>query len=167
MNIDELLKKYSDLPHDYVKAIFDYSINSVNRRFLNDSGIHAKLLIEVMLDSGKPDDEIRIYSGSLNADCYPDALSHTESTKIKILVDDIAAGEIVLNKLDPSVMKKIEIRKSGDKDHTNHFYTVGQKCFRYELDHGKATAIANFNEPTSASTLNDRFDKMWSNADHN
>ena len=51
-----------------------------------------------------------------------------------------------------------------EKKWTNHFFTMGDS-YRYELDDGKAAAVANFNEPTIVTNLNKRFDVMWQAAD--
>jgi len=158
---ETLLTKYRGrLPEDYILAIAGLAENAEPRRFLNDSDVHAELLIECMVGGAIEANEVRIYSGGLKKKCYFDPLNLTHSRMIRILVDDLKVGESVINSLTETQRKKISIRHVAKK-FPHHFFTVGDQSFRYELDHRKASAIANFNEPDTTAKLNARFDSMW------
>lgn len=157
-----LLRKYKDLPADYVLAIAALADKHENRRFLNDSDLHAQLLIECMIGNALADDEVRIYSGALK--CFPDALNSTQSNSVRVLVDDYNEAKAIVEQLSGPQKNKITIFQVAKKQN-NHFFTVGGRAFRYEMDHGKATALANFNEPTVVSNMNVRFDEMWAAAE--
>jgi hypothetical protein len=155
---DALLKKYRDkLPEEYIVAIANMAEGHINRRFLNDSKDHASLLIDSMIVRSKTDDEVRIYSGSLRADCFREVLL-SGNQKIRILVDDMSAAQSAIDGINKQ-NNNIKILPAAQK-WTNHFFTVGDS-FRYELDDGKAAASANFNEPAIVEKLNARFDAMW------
>lgn len=163
--VDALIEKYSDgklpnrLPKDYVVAIVDFAEKHVDRRFLNDSNLHAQLLVECMIGNAAESDVVRIYTGELKAECYKSILEATSSRDIRILADDIDAVNLVIKDIDHG-SRKIEALPIAEKI-ANHFYTVGNRSFRFEIDHGVATAIANFNEPKTVEKLTSRFDAMW------
>lgn len=155
---DALLNKYRGrLPDEYIIAIAEMAEGHVNRRFLNDSQAHAGLLIDSMIVRAKTTGETRIYSGSLKAACFKEVLK-SGNQKIRILVDNMDEAQKTIGsmgKIDDRVQILPVVKKW-----TNHFFTMGDS-FRYELDDGKAAAVANFNEPTIVSKLNERFDAMW------
>lgn len=155
---EALLKKYKGrLQDEYILAIADMAEGHVNRRFLNDSQVHAGLLIDSMIVRAKTTGETRIYSGSLKAECFKEVLT-SGSQKIRILVDNMDAAQKTIGSIG-KLDKRVQILPVVKK-WTNHFFTMGDS-FRYELDDGKAAAVANFNEPTIVGKLNDRFDAMW------
>jgi hypothetical protein len=161
---ETLMAKYkSKLPKDYIAAIADLAENRTSRRFLNDSDVHAQLLIECMIGGASADDAINIYSGELKKSCYLDILKATKGN-VRILVDNFQAAQSVINELDLSQNDRIKILPVAEKA-SNHFYTVGNHSFRYELDHNLATAVANFYEPETAEKLNLLFDNMWTLAE--
>lgn len=155
---EALLEKYKGrLPDEYIIAIADMAEGHEDRRFLNDSQAHAALLIDSMIVRAKTTGETRIYSGSLKAECFKEVLM-SGSQKIRILVDNMDAAQKTIEsmgKLDDRVQILPVVKKW-----TNHFFTMGDS-FRYELDDGKAAAVANFNEPAIVKKLNERFDTMW------
>lgn len=160
---DRLLKKYNKLPREYVLAIADMAERHINRRFLNDSYLHAQLLIECMIGRATSKDETRIYSGALKAECFKEILN-AGSQQVRVLVDDIDAAQNTINGLNNN-SGRIVVLPVVEK-WTNHFFTIGDS-FRYELDDGKAAAVANFNEPNIVEKLNARFDAMWKVAEGN
>lgn len=157
-----LLNKYKGkLPKDYILAIAELAENHTNRRFLNDSYFHAQLLIECMIGRATVADETRIYSGALKAECYKEILN-AGSQKVRILVDDFDAAQETIKALNQQ-NGRITILPVATKGN-NHFFTMGDS-FRYELDDGKAAAVANFNEPDMVAKLNARFEAMWKAAE--
>ena len=146
---------------EYRKAVTELADKKEDRRFLNDSSDHAKLLIELMIGRAKTGDEVLIYSGKLKAECYRESLINSSAT-IRVLLDD-TAGESIITALPSDLQNRIECRIVKNKD-GNHFFIAGS-AMRFELDHDDATAVANFNEPdTELRKLRDRFEKMWDEA---
>lgn len=146
---------------EYRKAVTELAEKKENRRFLNDSSDHAKLLIELMVGRAQESDEVIIYSGSLKAECFDESLRATAAT-IRILLDD-AKGIDVIDALPPDVRSRVQVRVVRTKD-GNHFFVAGS-AVRYELSHDDATAVANFNEPPAElQKLRERFERMWKDA---
>lgn len=164
--LNSMLTKYKGkLPEAYITAIVDLAENDIDRRFLNDSDVHASLLIDCMIGESVETDEIRIYSGTLRAECFEDVLRASKNHKIRILVEEYPKAIKVLESLSlgPTDMTHIELLSVAEKSN-NHFYTVGEKHFRFETNHERASAVANFNEPETVAKLNARFDEMWESA---
>lgn len=159
----QLLQKYKNrLSAEYILAIAEMAEGHIDRRFLNDSQAHAALLIDSMILRATSDGETRIYSGCLNAECFNEVLKSGRQ-KIRILVDNIDdVPESIKNTIARS-SGRVEMLQVAKK-WTNHFFTMGDS-YRYELDDGKAAAVANFNEPAIVINLNKRFDVMWQAAD--
>lgn len=149
------------LPQEYIDAVTKLSEEKTNRRFLNDSGEHAKLLIDLMIGKSKPGEEVSIYSGELKACCFGDALK-TAQGDIRVLLDD-EAGLSVISSLPEDVKKRVEYRLVNNKDQS-HFFIAGT-AMRFERNHDDATAVANFNEPEDKlNILRARFEQMWESA---
>jgi hypothetical protein len=152
---------YMPVSKEYIEAVTKLAKNKTNRRFLNDSGDHAKLLIDLMVGNSQEGDDVLIYSGELKQSCFEDALK-TGKGNIRILLDDIK-GLSVIEKLPESSRNRIEIKQIQEKD-GNHFLVSGTSV-RYELSHDDATAVANFNEPIDElQALQTHFNEMWGSA---
>ncbi len=148
---------------EYRDAVTELATKKVNRRFLNDSGEHATLLIELMIGKAGPDDDVLIYSGELMGGCYRKALEESGSNSIRILTD-AAKARTVIDALPEGVRKCITHLIIDKADQGNHFFVVGS-AFRWELDHSVGSAVANFNEPETPNKLRARFEDMWKRAD--
>lgn len=149
------------LPQEYIDAVTKLANDKTNRRFLNDSGEHAKLLIDLMIGKSKQGEQVIIYSGELKANCFGDALK-TAKGDIRILLDDNAGFSVIKN-LPEDVQKRIQVKLVEQKDQS-HFFISGT-AMRFERNHNDATAVANFNEPEEKLTiLRSRFEQMWESA---
>lgn len=146
---------------EYKEAVTKLAENKTDRRFLNGSGAHAKLLINLMIGKSQDTEEVVIYTGELNPEYYEDALK-TARGNIRILLDD-DKGLSVLNNLPEASRKRIKAYKAKEKGN-NHFFVSGT-AMRFEMNHSDVTAVANFNEPEKVrTTLKAHFDKMWERA---
>ncbi|KAF3982073.1 MAG: hypothetical protein HFP81_01930 [Methylococcales symbiont of Hymedesmia sp. n. MRB-2018] len=144
---------------EYEEAIIKLSDNHQNQRFLNDSIAHAELLATLMIGRAKINDDIIIYSGGLPPSCFSLGLNGTKSTNVRIVLDDkdAATKEEEKFKDNPGVQIKL---KDPSKANEAHFFVAGES-FRLEIDHGKAKAVANFNDHDAVSILKDRFELLW------
>lgn len=130
---------------EYTAAAKNRARGRIAQRIRNDSKAHANVLIETMIGlMPTPEDSVGIYSQSLPRDSYEKALRETNSGKVTILVDD-PSNLSWLNELPAEQQGKIKVHKIS-KARSNHFLFVSSGAFRFEVDHGKATAEANFNE---------------------
>ncbi|MDO8811901.1 MAG: hypothetical protein Q7J38_07740 [Gallionella sp.] len=145
---------------EYRVAVTALATNKENRRFLNDSCEHAKLLADLMIGCAQNDDETVIYSGELGKDCFENALVSSQG-KVRILLDNKSGNEII-NSLPENVKARIEVRMIKHPC-DEHFFVSGNS-FRYETDHEESTAVANFNEPETAIKLKALFNNMWDQA---
>lgn len=145
---------------EYRDAVTQLAINKEERRFLNDSCDHAKLLAELMIGKSLSDDKVEIYSGELGRNCFTDALLSSKAS-IRILLDS-NNGVAVINGLPDEVRDRIEFRLVNAPC-ANHFFVSGNS-FRYEKDHCDSTAVANFNEPETVTKLSNLFNIMWEQA---
>lgn len=149
-----------DFNEQYIKAVTELADTKTNRRFLNDSSEHAKLLSNLMIGRAGREDEVFIYSGALGHQCFNQSLLLCQAEKIRILLDE-AAGQSVIDAMPDNVKSRIELRIVPQKNRWNHHFFVAGTAYRYEKDHQDTTAISNFNEPEMIIRLKEIFDKMW------
>lgn len=146
---------------EWLEAVTKLSENKTERRFLNDSADHAKVLIDLMIGKSQEQDDVMIYCGELKPSCFGDALQSAKG-HIRIVLDD-QKGFSVIRTLPQEVQNRIQAKLLNEKD-GSHFFVAGT-AMRYELSHDEATAVANFNEPPSElEKLKVRFNKLWENA---
>lgn len=146
---------------EYEKAVTELADRKENRRFLNDSSDHAKLLIDLMIGRSGENDSVLIYSGELKRECFGSSLQNSKA-HIRIVLDD-PKGLDAIATLQEDVQRRIEARLLRKKA-GNHFFIAGS-AMRYELSHDDATAVANFNEPpVELDKLRARFEKLWTEA---
>lgn len=136
--------------------------NKIASRILNDSINHANILIETMVGMAGPDDVVKIYSGTLPANSFFEALKNTGAKEILVVLDDDTKLQWIAE-LPASQLAKIEVRKIA-KQRPNHFFCVSSGAFRYETDATTYRAEANFNEPVTAEILSKAFDGYWLDA---
>lgn len=145
--------KRRGLKQEYIDEITGLADANENRRFLNDSTVHADLLIRLMV--GRAQTGTLIYTGSLPEESYREALAVAQG-RIRILADDEDGAAWVREAFPDKVELQAPKQPIGD-----HFFVVDGRSFRLELDHGKATALANFNEPDVCEKLTKRFERAW------
>lgn len=166
MNLKSLFNEgiYQGVTKEYFKAVVAAKAGSINKRFLNDSLSHAKLLADLMIGEASTDDDVRIYSGALSRECYDEALRSSKAKSIHILVDDANAAQINLKKIRKDIDSNICVRVYDQKTHYPHFFVAGNS-FRLELSCEDATAVANFNDQSEVrDKLTDTFDLLWKTA---
>ena len=155
------MEKYNGVPREYIEAVTALADNKTNKRFLNDSSAHARLLADLMIGRGNSDS--LIYSKNLPISCYRDAILEAVNAKkkVKVLVEE-SIDNLSWKKTIPNFETFIDIKKITPSfiGQINHFFVSGH-AFRYEKDHDQATAISNFNEPSVAASLKDSFMFMW------
>lgn len=143
---------------EYESAVTKLADEHINQRFLNDSHDHAKLLAKLMIGRASENDEVLIYSRSLPPSCFGEALRHSKSENIRIILDD-EIGKEEISKLSIDDGGRIKSQVLGVPDGA-HFWVAGNS-FRLEIDHGNAKAVANFNDPVAIQILKARFEKLW------
>lgn len=143
---------------EYKAAVTKLSDDHKNQKFLNDSLAHAELLATLMIGKAGANDKVAIYSGNLPSACFSSGLSTTKSTDIRIILDNKAAAEEIKKYL-PNLEGRIKLKVLNEIDGA-HFFVAGES-FRLEIDHGKAKAVANFNDPDAVDILSSRFEKLW------
>lgn len=144
---------------EYEAAVTRFADEHKNQKFLNDSHHHASLLAELMIGRATEHDDVLIYSKSLPQTCFGDALEHSKSRNIRIVLDD-ALGQEEIKKLSLVNQERIKHKVLTTNDGA-HFWIAGDS-FRLEMDHDKAKAVANFNDPEAVQVLRARFEKLWS-----
>ena len=154
--------KSAKVTPEYEAAVTKFADEHKNQKFLNDSHNHASLLAGLMIGRADEHDEVLIYSKSLPSYCFGDALKNCKSRNVRILLDD-SSGADDLNNLSEEDKKRITFRilKVADGE---HFWISGDS-FRLEIDHDKARAVANFNDPEAIKILQSRFEKLWSSVE--
>jgi len=146
---------------EYRDAVTRLADEQKNQRFLNDSHDHAKLLAELMIGRADENDDVLIYSQKLPVACFGDALRSSKSTNIRVLLDDQRGDEEIQN-LPVEVKSRIKSRVLPAPDGA-HFF-ISKNSFRLEIDHSKAKAVANFNDPEAIHILRSRFENLWTSA---
>ncbi|MFW5704321.1 MAG: hypothetical protein ACOCXG_00630 [Nanoarchaeota archaeon] len=158
----EKLKKDYRLSRDYYEIAMQASDDSKDLNISNCSILHAKFLLTLMFSKARQ--KIKIYTGSLDNECYEDP--YVKSAINKALNDNVKI-EIISDK-EPktkiSNSKNVEIRVLNGDISANHFTIVDDKIYRYEEAHGKVKtdrkANVNFNDRTTTILLNGIFDMM-------
>jgi len=79
--------------NEYKAAVTALADKKQNRRFLNDSADHAKLISDLMIGRACEDDEVFIYSGALGKGCYDESIQNSKARQIRVLLDDKAGLE--------------------------------------------------------------------------
>jgi hypothetical protein len=163
VSTEKLFSKFPEIPRDYIEELIKLGENCEAHKFLIEHERYTELLVDCMIGAAQEDDEICIYSGTLTSKCYKDALNTTLSRRIRILVDTLPEAKATIDSLAPSQRDKIKYCPVG-LTKSDHFFTVGSSWFRYELNHGKTRAMANFGDSETVTALNARFDGMWAEA---
>lgn len=155
--------RYRGVSEEYFNAVVAAKANGIDKRFLNDSLSHAKLLADLMIGEANTEDDVRIYSGSLSRDCYDEALRSSKAKSVHVLVDadKAEAAKANYDRIGVAGNPKIKVRVYDQKAHYSHFFVSGHS-FRLELSDKDATAVANFNDQSEVlGKLSGTFDAMW------
>ena len=158
MNTDNIIAYESELK--------ELAESKTNKRFLNDSTEHARIVAKYMI--GRSDaQECLIYSGTLGHSLYSEVLptfAATPQKKIRVLLQQKSIDQVRADFKALIEQHRLEVKVLSDPENifvnVPHFFTVGD-AFRYELDHQATRAISNFHEPETAQKLKDLFERMW------
>jgi hypothetical protein len=149
------MKDY-DLPNDYILAVKELSDNKTDRRFLNHAHEHARLLANLMIGAANEGTPVMIYNESLLDSVYFDAIKETKAQVTAVVEKQPSTKMVDLFKKKGFTLK---ILNDGEKIDYPHFFVAGTS-FRYELDHDKAKAVANFNNAGDAAILSGIFSQI-------
>jgi len=158
----------------YKKVVGRLAKGQICQQIPNEHPMHAAALIETMFDNAEKD--VRIFTGKLAKATYdqPDLVAaaarflERPGARLRILVQrQLTHADLqdraLLAKLNESV--KLEIKQatgSYAESDANHFAVMDERGFRFELEHSKSEAVANFNEPRIARELIAAFDTAFS-----
>ena len=172
---DKQMKK--KINPDYMRIIDRCAENGENFVINNGNAMHAAYLLTKFFVRAK--DQVRIFTGELFAEVFDDQdliaaavkfLSSNANRKIVVAFQEKEgkSGRVLkrnfVKKLAalPEDVGKIKIYSiSLDLDgQVNHFAVMDSNAFRYELDHDKKSAVANFGDRKNSSKLKQFFDKL-------
>lgn len=142
---------------NYEDAVRFIENNNVNRRFLNNTYEHVRLVVELMIGRMMDGDEVLIYTSTLPA-FYEVALRNPKC-KLRILVDNIH-GMNAVRILRSEVSCRIDCRFVSAPE--GKYFMSGGSAYRMVVDNdNEFIAVSNFNEPEAVQRLRSRFDRMW------
>jgi hypothetical protein len=155
--------------------------SQMNQRIPNGQPEHAAVLFESMFGMAQAD--IRIFTGLLDPRAYAQpGLSKAakdfvcrRNTSVRILFQKPpqAGGWLRRQPLIESVLDRnghlpdnfqMRLATGEYAKSDRHFAVMDQRGYRYEIDHDKCKAFANFNEPDVANKLAMSFDEAFASA---
>lgn len=179
MPISGLLMKNSD--KSYEDILDELASKRVNQRISNGAPQNAIALLTTMFMYAS--DHIRIYSGHLDKSVYCDnklieairnfllVSKHSVSILVQRPIDQPETHPVLVLAREMAdceshgslVIRNAEGNYSGAG--IEHFTVMDGTGFRYEFDHEKKSAVANFNEPKTAGILASTFDTAFELSD--
>lgn len=167
-----------DIDRDYKDIIDRCAESGENFVINNGNAAYAAYLLTKFFVKAKK--QVRIFTGELFAEVFDNqdlidaavkflsndadckivvAFQEEEGKSSKVLERDFVKK--LTTKL-PKNSGKLEIYSiSLDLDgQVNHFAVMDSSAFRYELDHDKKSAVANFGDQKNSSKLKEFFDKL-------
>ena len=167
----EINLEYRDIIDRYAESGENFVIN-------NGNALHAAYLLAKFFAIAKK--QVRIFTGELFAKVFDDPrlidaavnfLSNNADRKIVVAFQE--EEEKSRKVLERDFVKKLTMtlpKNSGaleiysislDLDgQVNHFAVMDSSAFRYELDHDKKSAVANFGDQENSGKLREFFDKL-------
>lgn len=171
----------------YESIVDEYARERKNTLIPNSKPIHARYIVyklfglarksvrlytgalvpSIKSDSGKT---IKIYSWNRLIDAAIDFLNRDEDSQLNILlerpVEDLQNHPLIKRIKEEKLEDRLRLRKLASREKLgekaeHHFMTAEDSAFRMELNHKKVRAVANFNDPETASLLNSFFDKIF------
>lgn len=170
-------KIYEKEQKEYYETIDRCAEEEIDLTIYNSDPKHASYLLTTLLSRAKS--EVCIYTGGLSETVFADQslinkaiefLKGNVSHKIRIvfqeknnqdkLLGNAFVKAIISEGSLGSLIDRLELWQASEYcyDIKNHFTVMDRKAFRYETDHGKKTAVANFGDKDSAKTLFDMFE---------
>ena len=165
----------------YGDLIERLAAQKLNQRISNGVPAHAAILLETMFRHAE--EEIRIYTGKLDGDTYAAPALIREAkrflrrpgTCLRVLLQERRTVEwakeqpFIKQLLDtPPGLGTFEVRCARGiyaTDKAKHFSVMDGTGYRFEVDHAKTRAVANFNEPEVARDFSSAFDRAYEIAD--
>lgn len=159
---------------EYYETIDRCAKEEIDLTIYNSDPKHASYLLKTLFSRAKS--EVCIYTGGLSETVFADQplinkavefLKDNVSHKIQIAFqekdskDKIFGNVFVKAIISEGPLKdRLELWQASEyfSDVTNHFTVMDRKAFRYETDHEKKTAVANFGDKESAKSLFDMFE---------
>ena len=143
-------------------------------RISNRTVAHAAILLEAVFATAKQ--EVRLFCGSFDENFYSNErlktsvidFLHKPGTRLLVLSEvKLPAEHKMLQALQPYLGSKAELRYlTVSSPNSKHFAVMDRVGYRFEFSHDATDvnvveAVANFNEPETASKLADSFDAMY------
>lgn len=163
----------------YRQLIEQLAQGGINHRIPNSIPAHAAVLLETMFRHAR--EEIRIFTGEMRPAVYGDSGLMDAARRfllrpgacLRILLQ--TAREEAWLKEQPIVRACLAHAQPGALDIrcangvyatpvAKHFAVMDDRGYRFELNHDKTQAIANFNEPDAARKLVSAFDRAFAMA---
>ncbi|HDL01451.1 MAG TPA: hypothetical protein ENH23_04380 [candidate division Zixibacteria bacterium] len=151
---------------EFAKLIKEYREKKSSKLIYNASIEHAHdLFSELFKEAEETKANVHIVSGQLTEDFY----GRFSDTIKKIIDKGVHVQLAVLNpavalEKHPFVMSILkgngQVFQADNEVDTPHYILVGDRCFRLETDHGKAKAVASFNNPDIAAKLKLHFNSL-------
>jgi hypothetical protein len=157
---------------EYRKIIQLLSTGMINQQIPNGKPLHAAILLEAMFKKARR--EMRIFSRDLAPSTYdaPELIEAAEDflkrgLRLKVLIQDRQSASEVERRKIVRRLKEIggmDLRFAEgaySRQDAKHMAVMDETGYRFETDHNKTIAIANFNEPAAASELASAFDRAF------
>ncbi len=173
-------KKTIEIDPDYKKIIDRCAESGENFIINNGNAMHAAYLLTKFF--AKAEDQVRIFTGELFAKVFDDQnliaaaiefLSKGANNKIVVAFQEKEGEEEKKGRvLKRNFVKNLTaLPENADKleiysvslnldGQANHFAVMDSSAFRYELDHDKKSAVANFGDQKNSGKLKEFFDKL-------
>ena len=149
----------------------------INSDILNSTWKHAEILFRHLLDLALNEKkDVRIISGNFNPDFYNGFADLIKKILKNNVVNVISLGSdeknIVknnnfLSELINSENGSIATLKGQRYSKTPHFLLVDKEAYRFEIDHSKTKAVANFNNFKFGELLYGLFEDIANSEDVN
>lgn len=164
----------------YMKAVLECATNKTDLPIPNGSARNAAFLFQTFFNFGEK--EICIYTGKLFEGIFGENTELIDAAKSflrkhpkaelkiayqeKISKEEIFGRKLVKSILDEQDMHgQLRIWDASSQPKKNHFAVMDQSAYRYELDHGLRTAIANFGNTENAQELHKDFEEITRRAE--
>lgn len=166
---------------EYRKLIEDLASKCVNQRVSNGQPLHAGVLLETMLKRARAC--VSIFSGNLAPAAYdqPGVVEAASQfmqrggAKLRILLQETQSRDSLMERSLVRSLDQIKTKARGTLEikcakgvystkKAHHFAVMDDHAYRFEVDHEKMQAFANFNEPKVAKDLLAAFDQAFSMA---
>lgn len=182
----EQLKELSDItngmptPEGYTRLVEYCATNNITLPLSNGHWKHAATLLKWFFRIGK--DRVFILTGKLHEKVFddPETIKYTSEFirgggKVSIAFTEAVSHNLILSRpfvkdsmdaaleTDPSGKKNLFVLKDASSiaPHASHFMVVDGRGFRFETDHSRSIATANFDNSEIAKRLEIVFKEIF------